>query len=122
MNLFTEELSDWDEPHTPRWQYHCRDHPDLELMKYNHAHFQTGHQGKDPNRIRVRCQGILCIHCVPVPAPEEDDRAGKNEENQIAPKSSAPDSSQTENDSPSEEESQGSEDEDLSEKDNCTKE
>ena len=110
MNLFTDDLSDWDEPHTPRWQYHCRDHPDRDLMKYNDAHFQTGHAGKDPNRLRLRCQGTLCIHCISVPGSQDVLDEGKNDEHQeSAPNDPQPSASQTENDSPSEDESQGSE-------------
>ena len=115
MNLFTDELQDWDEPHTPRWLYHCREHTDHDLMKYNDPHFQTGHAGKDPNRLRVRCQGMLCIHCVTVPVFEQDNALSQDKiPQESAPNDNQPDESQTENDSPSEDESLEAEDEHIS--------
>ena len=72
MSLSESQLEDLAEPHTPRYQYHCRDCPQQERVKYNHPHFQTGHGGKDPNRLRIRCQGSMCQYCLQEPASQED--------------------------------------------------
>ena len=65
MNLFTASaLEDLPEPHTPRYAYHCREHPDLENMEYEHPHFRSEHQSRDVRSFRVRCTGSLCNICL----------------------------------------------------------
>ena len=118
MNLFTDQLDNWDEPQTPRWWYHCRDHLEEPLFKYNDPHFQTGHGGKDPSCLRVRCSGGLCVHCLKMPLSQ--DAVDTNQQDatpESAPKLSASSPSETENDSYSDEDPLPSDDEDLSKDD-----
>ena len=118
MNLFTNDLVNWDEPQTPRWWYHCRDHLDLPLFKFNDPHFQTGHDGKDPNCLRVRCTGSLCVECLKVPLSQDDVNPGQQDDNpESAPKKNAPNPSQTEDESSSKDDLLSYDDEDISNED-----
>ena len=79
------------EPHTPRWMYHCREHPEERLMKYNHLHFQEGHEGKDPNRLRYRCAGALCTYCLKMLASQDDDENVNNDAGELSAPKKTPD-------------------------------
>ena len=64
MNLFTNDLENLPEPHTPRFAYHCNEHPSLKVMEYEHPHFRETHKGKSVHSYRIRCKGSLCAICL----------------------------------------------------------
>ena len=86
MNLFTEQLEDLAEPHTPRWRYHCRQCPLLGLLAFSDDHFKTGHPGKDANCLRIRCKGTLCPECLKMPASQEYEEPPIDTVEESAPK------------------------------------
>ena len=89
MSKISDQLENWDEPHTPRWWYHCKEHPEEPMMRFNDPHFNTAHEGKDKFVFRVRCRDNFCKFCPPIPVSQEDDKPiNESEPKQIAPKSS----------------------------------
>ena len=102
MNLFTEQLGDLAEVHTPRFKFHCLECPALGLMDPGDPHFETGHPEIDVDNVRVRCSGTMCLQCLKMPASQDDDEAPKDAVRESAPKKTSDYLSQTEDDNYSE--------------------
>ena len=77
MNSPTHSDDDPLKVRTPRYWYHCLDHP-ATLLRSDDRHFREGHAAEDLDRLRVRCYGQYCTHCVPVPDSQEDEALGAN--------------------------------------------
>ena len=66
------------EAHTPRYWYHCSEHPAAGLLRSDDRHFKEVHGGQDGALPRVRCKGALCTSCASLPASQEMQHVGAN--------------------------------------------
>ena len=77
MNSPTHSEDDPLKVRTPRYWYHCLDHPTT-LLRSDDRHFREAHAAADLDKLRVRCHGQFCTHCVPVADSQEDEGLGAN--------------------------------------------
>ena len=75
-------VSSQDEPfkeaHTPRYWYHCSEHPAAGLLRPDDRHFKEAHGGRDGALLRVPCKGAPCASCASLPASQEVQHLGAN--------------------------------------------